>query len=240
MSLPGQMDFTKVPGFERRPASAAKKPENSRSLSTVKGHQNSSGLSIVKGAENSSGLSIVGASQNSSGLSIEDIDRRRRRLGISVERLIGEARVTYFTWRHAMKGDMVTRSSTLARLDRALARLNAGERQQTEGALTRSYRHMVGLIAEWSGVDVAGAQAIAFDFSKEKPSSPDWIAAARVRRLAMYVLAAAGERKADVARAIGCTRQNVMQAVSAIEALRASDAFVDTLLDRLDALRGGA
>jgi hypothetical protein len=213
--------------------------ENYASLETLKGLKNCGGSSTVKAAANSSGSSIIGVPPNSSGLSFEKIDARRRKLGISVERLIGEARVTYFTWRHGMKGDIRTRTPTLDRLDRALSRLAAGERQVTEGSLTLLYRTWVGIFARELGVDIAAAQAIACDFSAEKPQNPDWIAAARVRRLAIYTLACAmGQKNADVARAAGCSRQGVGKAIAEIEALRERDTALDAMLDRCARLKG--
>ncbi len=218
------MNHKNAPGFE-----TVEHPQNAGASLTVKPHANVLVSSIVMPHQNvgASSTNAVGA------LSIQDIDRRRRKLGVSLQRLFGEARTDRRSWYDALRGRTQIRKSTLDRLDRALSRLAAGERQVTEGSLTLLYRTWVGIFARELGVDIAAAQAIACDFSAEKPQNPDWIAAARVRRLAIYTLACAfGQKNADVARAAGCSRQGVGKAIAEIEALRERDTALDAMLDR--------
>lgn len=166
--------------------------------------------------------------------SIEDIDRRRRRAGISLGAMLREAQVKRATWRAAYVEPERTRRSTLDRLERALARLMSGDRAVNEGAAVLAYRAVIALAARDLGIDSAKAQTISCDFSAEKPNNPEWAAGARARRLAMYVLCnVLSVGKAGLAKAIGCSRQNVAQAVAAVEAMRDDDPRVDALLTRL-------
>lgn len=175
----------------------------------------------------------IPAASSTEPLSIEAIDRRRRKLGISLQYLLAEARVDRGTWYAAKLGRTQVRKSTLDRLDRALSRLAVGDKASVPATMMVLYRYLVGGIARESGVDVPAALAIASDFSSEKGRSVEWSALVRPRRLAIYLLASEfALGNANVAKAIGCTRQGVGKAIAEIEALRELDKVVDQLLAR--------
>jgi hypothetical protein len=206
-------------------------------LSTIAGAGNALDLSIIGARKNAVDLSIVAGGRNAVDLSIVAIDTRRRKAGISIGRLLGEARVDRRTWHGAKANPSRVRRSTLERLDRALARLAAGDRGDASlGAIGMLYQLAAGVLAQRAGIDPQAVLKIARDFSYEWPQNNLWLACARVRRLAMYVVAnELGLGNATLARAIGCSRQNIKQAVTAVEELR-EEASIDALIAEIVAL----
>jgi hypothetical protein len=176
-------------------------------------------------------LSTAAPAENGGDLSITAINTRRVRAGISVTELMSEARLNPKTWDVARAHPERTRRTTLERLDRALDRLVVGDRAPANrAAIGCLYELAVGVFAEKAGIDVAAALGVARDFAHERPQDDAWLACARVRRLAMYLVA--GELNlgnAALGKVIGCTRQNVKQAVASVEALREEPA-IDALI----------
>ena len=79
----------------------------------------------------------------------------------------------------------------------------------------------------------------ALTFERERREAPAAIARARLRRIAVYLAAVELEvGNAEIARALGTTRQNVHQARNAVEDLRGRPA-VDALLERCRKLLQG-
>lgn len=181
-------------------------------------------------------LSIVSAGKpvvSSSRADFFCLDRRRAALGLPVARLCALAGIDP---RHYWR---LKAGSTMGR--RAAAKI-AGA---LDGALVPSqpaglavlHRLVMAVTALSSGNDPAAA--IGTDFAVQRPLDRQWLAAARVRRIAMYVLVREFDHsRADVARALGCTRQNVAQAVEDIE-LAAEDPDFAALLLRVAGLATG-
>ncbi len=199
-------------------------------------------LSTAPRARTTGDLSTAKPRSTPVDLSIAAIERRRKASGISLARLLADARMDWRTWRAVCTSSRPVRRSTLERLQRALNRLASGDRETNEGATVLAYRAIIVVTMRAHGLDIVKyAQAMACDFSAEKPQNPEWATAARARRIAMYFLCdVLGVGKAGLAKAIGCSRQNVNQAVAAIEAARDDDGALDTLLNRLTAEFGRA
>lgn len=78
---------------------------------------------------------------------------------------------------------------------------------------------------------VALAGVLAQDLSVQRPRNPVWLQAARINRMAIYVIAVELELKnAELARALGCTRQNVKQARDDVEDWREAERKVERAL----------
>lgn len=72
------------------------------------------------------------------------------------------------------------------------------------------------------------------DFSVERPRNPAWLAASHVRRLAIYVLAVeVGVPRNAIAAAVGCTKQNVSQAITDGENARDEDPTITRAIERV-------
>ena len=166
-----------------------------------------------------------------------EIDRRRRRQAVSVSELAAEARIKRAAWLHAMSGRSVMRPATLARLDRALARLGNRDRAVDDRCAIVLYRLLCGLFAPVAGAPLAVVQAMALDFTAERPFDVAWLSASKARRLAIYALAVEyGLGNATTGRAVGCSRQAVHKTASEIEDMRGREPAIDALLERLAAL----
>lgn len=211
-------------------------------LSTVEAAEAHAALSILKRRKVPAALSIVAASETPAALSIDKIEARRRKTAISVARLLAEAGINEKTWRRARRDKVQTRGTTLERLDRALDRLGQGEKSEAgRSSLLGHYLSIAGIFAHFCGADVAAVHAMATDFRNENPNNPAWLIGARVRRLAMYLIACELQYgNAALANAIGCSRQNVKQAVKSIEELREAEPALDALIAKVAALAGRA
>ncbi|MGX9389780.1 hypothetical protein ACWX0K_10860 [Nitrobacteraceae bacterium UC4446_H13] len=181
-------------------------------------------------------LSTARALNSPPDLSTKDvvaIDRRRRRMGISVADLLAASRVSRDTFFDARAGRSRVRPATVARLRTALDRLTAGA--DTEGQRTLCVALLRVVTAEFArraGWDAA--LMLSQSFEEERPQDPVWLQAARLRRCAIYVLVEGLMiRKAHIGHAIGCSRQAVHKAVAVIEQERDRDAQFDALMQTM-------
>ena len=175
--------------------------------------------------------------------SIVAIDRRRLALGLSHWQLCARAGVHPDTWKELRRQRRQPTFRTLRALQRALDDLETGEGvpRRTAATLFGFYRLIAQQVASSRGVAPADVVAALRDFAAEKPNSAAWLAIARVRRLAMYIVTVEFEiDNAALARAIGCSRQNIKQARDAVEDWRARDPEVAALIARIAALAEGA
>src|SRR5262249_12568477 len=138
------------------------------------------------------------------------------------------------------KGDGEPLCNTVERLERALDELAIGAPRARPPAVIAGLVHAAELIVLH---EVAGRKKLitelTFERARRGRALPGAIAAARLRRLAIYLVAVELEvSNADLGRALDMTRQNVQQARNAIEDLRERPA-VDAVLDRCRALLKG-
>jgi hypothetical protein len=112
---------------------------------------------------------------------------------------------------------------------------DAGQSKSLSPAMIRIFWNiMTALIARELGADPQNV--LAQDMTTQRPKNPAWLLAARIRRLAMYVAVVELEVSAStLARALGCTKQNVGQAIASVEDLR-DDGVIDKLLDECASL----
>lgn len=165
---------------------------------------------------------------------LEEIERRRQELGITQVRLCAAAEInmTYYSG-FLLRGNREPRASTIARLRKALNDLaRRGSPTTPEFSLTASFRLAMVVAAHALGADPAKAQAS--DPARRATQDPEWMKAAEVRRLALYLLTSeCGFRQVDVARAAGMTRQAVHEAVKELEDQRDEGSAFEAMVDEL-------
>jgi transcriptional regulator with XRE-family HTH domain len=158
---------------------------------------------------------------------IAEIERRRIALRLSQAKLCRLAEVDQVAWQRIRTNKQKPRQQTLVKLEAALG----GAAPRPTSNVIKSYLLTVmRWLAEKTGHDpeIICEQ----DFSAERPNIPIWLAAARLRRMAMYILTVELQiGNAELARAIGCSRQNVKQARDSVEDIRAAP-HLDALLER--------
>lgn len=168
---------------------------------------------------------------------LEQIERRRLALNVSRTELAVAAGIplTYYSG-FLIAGKRRPRETTLARLNTALS--NIARKRGVDAdfppdfPLTVAYRLALIVAAHVLGHDAAAAQAA--DPARRATQCPDWMKAAEVRRLALYLLTSeCGFSQSEVARAAGLTKQAVSEICKDMEAIRdegsAFEAMVDTL-----------
>jgi transcriptional regulator with XRE-family HTH domain len=172
------------------------------------------------------------------GRAISAIERRRETLKISraaLCRAAGVDPVTYFRVTSGRTKNL--QRQTLDALDAALDAL-AGRPPPPPLAVIAAF-HRSAMIELARAQKLDPEAVLAADFSKQNSVNRAWLAAARVRRMAMYVtVTSLAISSSALARAIGVTKQNVGQALAQIEDLRDAET-IDRLLDDVTRLLTG-
>lgn len=166
---------------------------------------------------------------------LQQIERRRMALNVSRTELATAAGIalTYYSG-FLIAGKRRPRESTLARLNTALSNIARKRGTDSDFPMTVAYRLALIVAAHALGHDAAAAQTA--DPARRATQCPDWMKAAEVRRLALYLLTSeCGFSQSEVARAAGLTKQAVSEACKDLENIRdegsAFEAKVDMLRD---------
>lgn len=165
---------------------------------------------------------------------IVDIERTRAAAKMSHIELCREARVHPSTWFYLRNGQQMPRKQTLDHLTGALEhRMNAGH---SEAALIFALvRLAMQVFAQDAGEDVQ--LMLAQDFSAERGRDQTWVAAARLRQQAIYLVAVELQvSNAVIGRALGCSRAGILKARNAVEDMRSADRALDARLDAVAAV----
>lgn len=164
-------------------------------------------------------------------LSIEGIEARRKKIGLSKRRLLVRAGLDQSSWWRGRRDGAKVKAGTLERLDRALRDFENGMSSVKTPPLWRAFFGFAfAIIAREQQLDYE--LAALFDFSAEKPNDPKWLKLARLRRIVIYLVTVEAQvPNAALARAIGCSRQNVKQARDTVELWR-DDPATENLLER--------
>lgn len=169
----------------------------------------------------------------SSTITITTIEARRIKLGITVREICVEADIRTETYYNSRANRFPTLHQTLLKLDKALDRFAAGTGHNKPETLCLAVLNL--LIVELSVAAGLDPDIILLmDFSSECSNDPQWRAASRIRRQAMYILVEGIEiaGKADIAHALGnITRQGVHKAISTAEKERMADPRLDETMD---------
>lgn len=182
-------------------------------------------------------------------MSIAEIDRRRRELGVTVDRLCIIANVSRTAYDEALSGQKVPRHSTLAKLNLALDGVRRGVgAHAVEMAPAAAFRACILVASFWlePAPETAGRRPIeaarpgALRALRSVPSrrataSPEWRQAATVRRVAVWLANQMfGFRQTDLARAAGVTRQMVSETLKDLEDQRDADPALDQVLTEME------
>jgi hypothetical protein len=165
---------------------------------------------------------------------VVDIERGRREAGISQNELLRRAGLSRTSWCALLAGAR-PKAATLARLQDALqGQIYTPPQPELIRVI---YRLVAVSLGTARGVDAAAMVPALQDFATQMPNSPGWLKIARVRQLAIYVLTVELLiANADVGRAIGCSRQNIKKARTAVEDRREIEPELDALIERVAAV----
>ena len=164
-----------------------------------------------------------------------DVERRRRHAGLAANALIAAARINPRTWILLQRGigaDDPRRQNTLRRLLDAIDALQAAQAAKAPSAIVALVRVVEMMLRE--RVEGRAELEAALGIRRRRQN------AARLRHLVIYLVAVELEiSNADIARALGITRQAVKQVRDDVEGLR-DRPIVDAWLDSMAVLiRGG-
>lgn len=139
---------------------------------------------------------------------IRDIDYKRAAARLTHTDLCRRASVQSRTWSNVRRGRWDPTEQTLARLEAAVAGVPA--RKPPEAVKTLHRRVMIDLCKR---LRAPPERVFAQDLSVQRPRNEAWLQAARISRMAIYIVAVELViGNAELGRALGCTRQNVKQA----------------------------
>lgn len=193
---------------------------------TVAARRNRNDLSITPPPANRNDLSIMPPA-------FAAIERRRETSGVSAARLCALAGVSPNTYVQ-LKSGAPARASTLARLDQAL---DEARPAPAPAVVASTVTFALTTLALMSGNDPE--QVTATDFSVQRAFNSKWLEAARLRRFAIYIAVCVCDvPRVAVANALQMSRQNVHQALAAVEEQR-EERSVDELLERVARLVRG-
>lgn len=168
---------------------------------------------------------------------LAEIEQRRIELGISVcdlERAAGTAQRYYSKLRQETH---VPSAGLVARFRLALIRLKTARESDVNLPMMVCYRMAVAMAANALGRDPLAVHAQAP--GRRATQDPEWMEAAAVRRLAVYLMhTGAGFRQTETGAAAGMTKQAVSLACKDVEDLRDDPEF-DRLVDALTAQIAG-
>lgn len=156
------------------------------------------------------------------------INKARITAGLSHEGLCSRSQVSVRNWYRLVRGEQEPSDLVLGRLRKGLGEFTTAK----PPAVIQSYHRLVMiLIATEQKFSVAAL--LATDFSVQRPQVPEWLQAARIHNMAVYVTTVELEvENAEFARALGISREAVRKARNKVEDLR-DDPVIDELLSRV-------
>ena len=159
---------------------------------------------------------------------ITRINARRAEMVVSHEELCRRAAAGTRNWFRLLRGEQVPTDALVKRLETALTDPKPARPKQ----IIASYHRLV-MILLATEQKFPVEKLMATDFSVQRPQVPDWLIAARIQNMAIYITTVELEvENADFARAVGITRQAVHKARNKVEDLR-DDPAIDELLARV-------
>lgn len=175
-----------------------------------------------------SGKSAAGVHSGSSSVDqrIAAIDSIRRKRNFTHAELCRNAGVELNNWHKLLRGRHVPSEATLVKLKAGLDAPRVSKPSKVIAAFHRLVMRHLALQMAFD-VDVL----FATDFSVQRPSSPQWLRASRIRQMAIYITAVELEvSNADLGRALGDSRANIKFARDAIEDRREDGNEIDQAL----------
>ncbi len=157
---------------------------------------------------------------------IQRINKRRKDRNLSHDYICRYANASPRNWFRLLRGEQMPSDEMVKRLEAAIDKAPPPAPPQI---LVSYHRLVMGLCADV--MQMPRETLFATDFSKQRPSNPQWLRAARIRQMASYITSVELEvSNADLGRAIGDTRANIKYARDAIEDLREEGSEIDRVL----------
>lgn len=157
---------------------------------------------------------------------VAKINRARISAGMSHEELCRLARAGSRNWFRILRGEQTASNELLNRLEAALATPRLTKPPQIVAAF---HRLVMQFLAMHLRFDIP--TLLATDFSVQRPFNPQWLAAARIRQMAIYITAVELQvSNADLGRALGDSRANIKYARDQVEERREDGNEVDQAL----------
>ena len=192
-------------------AMSAAKPVKHGASSSV---QSCTGKHSVHGASSSVDPRIVA------------IDRRRVAAGLSHAELCRLASIELRNWQKLRSGSQRPSTGTIVKLQAAL---DAPRSTKPPQVVASFHRLVMQFLAIHLSFDIP--TLLATDFSVQRPFNAQWLAAARIRQMAIYITAVELQvGNADLGRALGLTRANIKYARDEVEQRREDGNDVDQAL----------
>lgn len=172
------------------------------------------------------GNGVVHSGSSSVDTRITAVERRRVTAGMSHSALCLAAGIEANNWHKLRRGTHRPSDLTLRKLNAAL---DAPRQAKPAQIVAGFHRLVMQLIALEMKFDVN--TLLATDFSVQRPSNPQWLRAARIRQMAIYITTVELQlSNADLGRALGDTRANIKFARDAIEDRREDGNEIDLAL----------
>lgn len=165
-------------------------------------------------------------------MTFRQIEAKRVQMKIPVRRLCAAAGYDVRAFERVRAGEKQAQPSTLAKLQLALKRFGTGFGGDA-GAIAphAAVKGCIALAAFYLDSDVKAA--LNADPSRRATANAEWMQAAQVRRLGLWIANQwFGFKQADLARAAGMTKQAVQAAVSELEWERDREGGDNRALDR--------
>ncbi|MFA6267651.1 MAG: hypothetical protein WC670_18285 [Pseudolabrys sp.] len=157
---------------------------------------------------------------------IAAVEQWRVRNKVRIVDLIHSAGISYFTWRALRRGQCKPRPATVIKLRAAMEGRPALKPPQIVVGFHRLVMQLLAIEMRFDRDTL-----LATDFSVQRPSNPQWLRAARIRQMAIYITAVELQvSNADLGRALGDTRANIKFARDAIEDRREDGNEIDLAL----------
>lgn len=156
------------------------------------------------------------------------INKARIEAGFSHEQLCIRAQVSVRNWYRLLKGEQEPSAQVLGSLRKGLGEFTTAKPPQV---IASYHRLVMMMLANELQFDVVAL--LQTDFSVQRPHVAQWLAAARIRNLAIYLTTVELEvENVEFARALGLSREAVRKARNKVEDLR-EDPATDDLLNRV-------
>lgn len=154
------------------------------------------------------------------------INRARIAAGMSHEELCRRACAGSRNWFRILRGEQTASNELLSRFEAALAEPRSTKPVQVVASF---HRLVMQALARHQDFDIP--TLLATDFTVQRPFNPQWLAAARIRQMAIYITAVELQvGNAELGRALGLTRANIKYARDEVEQRREDGNEVDQAL----------
>lgn len=166
---------------------------------------------------------------------ISSIETRRRKMKIPTNRLCAAANIGRQTYLDAVAGASRPRPATIARLNLALKRFSIGFFGGEAAELGPHAAYRASLVIASFVMRAEPRRVLNSDPAKRATLNPEWMAAARVRRVGYYIASQfLGFRASDLARAAGVTKQAISTALKELYDERDTDPALARVLAQLE------